>query len=240
MRLGVPENLTRGAGVYKGLQDEAMQRVFSSRGELTVGERSGTTKAKLDIAVLIELARTVEVFDVARSTCGIGAALDEERLEACVRQGKGGEEACAARAYDDGSRRGAMADCVGLREVRLVVVGEMDVLASGFVECLNACEFLGAVVELNACAQDEVLFLRASIDFRCSSIWTISWGWMLRRRIASRLQALRHDSSVDPCLRLTLMLVISIMVAFRVIESLGLRVLLPCLRECQIAKPRRG
>ena len=85
------------------------------------------------------------MLDVARSTRGVGATLDKERLEAGMGQSEGSKEARAARAYDDGSRDGTVADCVGLREVRLVTIDEMDVLASGFIERLHACELLGVV-----------------------------------------------------------------------------------------------
>ena len=122
-----------------------MQRVFGPRGELAVGERSGATQAKLDVAALVELACAVKSLDVARSTRGIGPALDEERFETGMGQGEGSEKTRAACAYDDGPRDRAMADRIGLREVRLVIIDEMDVLARGFIECLDAGELLGAI-----------------------------------------------------------------------------------------------
>ena len=145
VRLGVPKDLARGSGFHKSLQDETMQRIFGSRRELAVGERSGTAQAKLDVAALIELTRAVEVLDVARSTRGIGAALDKERLEAGMGQGEGSEKARAACAYDDGPRDGAMTDRIGLREVRLVIIDEMDVLARGCIERFDAGELLGVI-----------------------------------------------------------------------------------------------
>ena len=92
------------------------------------------------------------MLDVVRPTRGVGAALDKERFKAGMGQSESSKEARATHAYDDGSRDGTVADCVGLREVRLVTIDEMDVLASGFIERLHACELLGAVRQLNACA----------------------------------------------------------------------------------------
>ena len=60
-------------------------------------------------------------------------------------QGEGSEKARAACAYDDGPRDGAMADRIGLREVRLVIIDEMDVLARGCTERFDASELLGAI-----------------------------------------------------------------------------------------------
>ena len=111
VRFSVPKDLARGSGFHKSLQDETMQRIFGSRRELAVGKRSGAAQAKLDVTALVELARAVEVLDVARPTCGIGAALDKERFKASMGQSEGSKEARSPRLR----RRVAMRDGGRLR-----------------------------------------------------------------------------------------------------------------------------
>ena len=102
MRFSVPKNLARSSGFHKSLKDEPVEGIFGPCGEFAVGECAGAAQAKLDVTARVELACAVEVLDVARPTCGIGAALDKERFKAGMGQSEGGKEACAARAYDDG------------------------------------------------------------------------------------------------------------------------------------------
>ena len=61
MGLGVPENIARGAGFNKGVQDKSMRGIFGTGGELAIGEGAGTAQTKLDIALAVELAGLFKV-----------------------------------------------------------------------------------------------------------------------------------------------------------------------------------
>ena len=101
MGLCVPKDFARGSGLHECLEDEPMQRVFSPRRELSIGERPGAAEPELDIAFRIELSGGVEARDGFAAPHRIGAPLDQQRLQAGFGECQGGKEAGASCTDDD-------------------------------------------------------------------------------------------------------------------------------------------
>ena len=79
-----------------------MQRALGARVELTVREGARAARAKLDVALRVELARLVEAFHGLGAPCRVVAALHEQGLEASRCQRERAEQACAAGTHHHG------------------------------------------------------------------------------------------------------------------------------------------
>ena len=87
-----------------------MGRILGSRVELAVRERSRAAQAKLDVALRIEDALLKKEIDRLRASKRWVATLDEQRLKARFGEGKGGKEAGATGADNDGTLLGCIGD----------------------------------------------------------------------------------------------------------------------------------
>ena len=113
--LGVPRDVLGRAGLDERVEHEAVQRALRAGGELAVRERAGSSRAELDVALDVELARLVEARHGLAAVMGVVSALDEQRLEAGVGERQCAEESRAARAHDDGTACGRMVCAAGQR-----------------------------------------------------------------------------------------------------------------------------
>ena len=155
MRLGVPKNLARGAGVDEGLQDEPMRRVFRAGVELAVGKRPCASEPELDIRFRVKLPGRLEArHRLAAPTC-ILSALDEERFESGLGERERGEKAGAAGSDDDGP--GVRGPCAPERlgEGGLVRIDGADSPTGALVKALERCRFVEVAGELETDAQGE-------------------------------------------------------------------------------------
>ena len=105
VRLGVPEDLARGARLHEGLQDEPVIGIARARGELAVRERSSAAQTELDVALGVEFSRAIETRHAVRAPTGVVAPLDEQRLEPRLGEGERAEEAGAASSHHHGTLR---------------------------------------------------------------------------------------------------------------------------------------
>lgn len=133
MRLRVPGDLWRSARFHKGVEDEAVQGALRAGGELAVREGTGATRAELDVALAVELARLVEAADGLATATGVVTALDQDGIEPGGCERERAEEARAARADHDGPVGWGLRDA--RREQRRIV---LDLLDAAIV--LAACE----------------------------------------------------------------------------------------------------
>ena len=81
--------------------DLVLTGVLDAGGQLAVGERAGAAFAELDVRGSVEAAVLPEVLHVLRAGVGVVAALEDDGLQACFREGQGAEHAGGAEAHDD-------------------------------------------------------------------------------------------------------------------------------------------
>ena len=108
VRLGVPQDIAGRARFDEGLENQAMGRVLGSCIELAVRERSRAAQTKLDIALGVEDALLKKEIDRLRASKRWVATLDKQRLKARFGEGKGGKEAGATGADNDGTLLGCV------------------------------------------------------------------------------------------------------------------------------------
>ena len=103
MGVRIVEDRRIGAALDEGFEDEAVRGALGACRELAVGERAGSARAELDVAVGVERTRRIVLRHHGSAPRGIVAALDEERLETRAREHERAEQPGAPGTYHDGT-----------------------------------------------------------------------------------------------------------------------------------------